>query len=281
MSKPIDTVSLLEYLGLPKEIDTFDKFKEEVDKKYITKDNATKDPDVINAVIGKRMNVIQNAITAAADKIGITYDVKEVKDKKVEEVVEILFTKQKDAAGNEIQTLKKQAESSVDDRIKALTQEKEKTKKDYDELLGLHNNLKDEHTRYKDGVALEKKNTFINSRKTKALSGLALSPTMKELEKEGLLSRLNNKYKYDWDETAGDTIVMNEKGERIKSEKKAGEFMSIDELYEKEAASADLLIKNPNAGNKTGIKQEEKKVEPPANNNPERRLSSKVTGEEN
>ena len=70
---------------------------------------------------------------------------------------------------------------------------------------------------------------------------------------KGFRSHINEKFSIELNENDEPVVMDRKTGERIKSDKKAGTFLGLEDVLMSEAATAGILQKNPNAGNKKPI----------------------------
>jgi hypothetical protein len=76
---------------------------------------------------------------------------------------------------------------------------------------------------------------------------LKLKPGVSDLEREGFNSFVDKSFRFDFDDKDR-AMVMDAEGNRIRSEKKADEWKSPDEVLTEAARKYNLLADNPKAG---------------------------------
>lgn len=224
----MDIKELLDVLDLPVELaeKEIGEAKTVLHEHWVNRKVAHTDEDITKAVIGKRMNVIEQTI---GKEYGLTAD--EMKDKKVEDLIGIGAKKFK----TEIQTLKESASPDTKEWDKKLsTLQKEKDT--------LQQMLKDN-----EQIILQKdqeytgiiKTITLNTKMEKLKSGIEFSETATELSKKGFDAVLNEKYKWDLDES-GEIVATDLNGEKIPNEKKTA-FLSPLEVLKLEALNNNIL----------------------------------------
>jgi hypothetical protein len=84
---------------------------------------------------------------------------------------------------------------------------------------------------------------------------------------KGFRSHINEKFSIELNENDEPVVMDKKTGERIKSDKKAGTFLGLEDVLLSEAATAGILQKNPNAGNKKPVTVGFGQRQPEQNNN--------------
>jgi hypothetical protein len=232
---------LIKYLGL-EEAESLDKAKEVFQTQFVKAEELS---STVGKVTGSIINVARKAFTP----FGVDLTDDDFKGKKIEEVLrdasarakESYETKTKEwearATGNGSEELIKEWEKKHTQLEKKL---KEESNARQEAITGLES--------FKAQVEQEKKSSTINNVFETSLRSIKTDPSVSEITMKGFRAVFGEKYIIDL-EDEGSVVVKDKKnGERIKSDKKAGSFLTLEELMLKEATDANILLKNPNAG---------------------------------
>jgi hypothetical protein len=249
---------ILTYVGI--EAENIGDFKKKFDETYLRKENAL-DWDKLNAEIGKVKGGIETAIKRQAKAFGVEFQPEELKDKKVEEIIEI--------------TLKKITENA-DAALKAVKEESKKAKpQEVQELLEKLNKLTDKANQYEQINAdlkkqMEQKEAEFNNsiksiKKNLQLENLWGSIKFRSdvdpLQIKGFKADINEKYKFDLNEKE-DLVITDLDGKFIPSSAKHGAIKTPAEVITELAAAAKILSVNKDEGRRVwGVQRES---QPPA-----------------
>lgn len=232
---------LIKYLGL-EQAESLDKAKEMFQSQFTKAEE-------LNSKIGKITGSIANVARKAFSPFGVELTDDDFRDKKIEDVLRDASTRAKEsyeakakewetrASGNGSEELIKEWEK----KHTALERKfKEEEKARQEAIEGLES--------FKTQVAQEKKSNAISSVFENSLRGIKTDPSVSDITMKGFRAVFSEKYDIDL-EGDGNIVVKDKKsGERIKSDKKAGSFLTLEELMLKEATDANIIQKNPNAG---------------------------------
>lgn len=243
----IDIKTLNEFAGTSAE--TFDQFKEQFQSKFILKDNAPKDPEIIQQISGKVLGSEMTNLKRMFKNEGIEFNEDEFKEvKKNEELVALAVSKMKGGFINQIEDVKKLSGNGFDEKVKEYQDRISKLEKERGEIKSAWKQTADEFDKYKVDVASSMRSKEIDFRVSKAKESLKFRPKLNEAERHGFEAILKSKLKFDIDETTGSLITMNSNGERIKSKVKAGDFMQPDEAMQEIINELGLGETNPHGG---------------------------------
>lgn len=233
----LETKDILEALDLGDDVTTLDQLKEKHSKKFVTLSSAHENEEIKSKVVGK---VLGSLTTHAKKAFDLTPD--EIKDKKLEEVLEIASSKYK----NKFTELETSSKKGKDELVIDLEAKLEKYKKDALEFKSAAD-LASKALQEKEGLfEQEKKGWKRNS---------LFDTVKKDLEKElisdidplklkGFNSEIAEKYIFEVDETGEALAVYNKDKTRVQDPKKLGSFLSPKDLLIQEASKNKLIKMN-------------------------------------
>mgnify|MGYP000244267271 CR=1 FL=1 len=243
----IDIKNLNEFAGTSAE--NFEQFKEQFQSKFVLKENAPKDPEIIQQISGKVLGSEMTNLKRMFKNEGIEFNEDEFKEiKKNEEMVALAFNKLKGNYINQIEETKKLSGSGFDEKVKEYSDRIAKLEKERSEIKSAWKDTADQFEKYKVDVAHNMKSKEIDFKISKAKEGLRFRPKLNEAERHGFEAILKSKLKFDLDESTGQLITMNANGERIKSKVKAGDFTSPEEAMQEIINELGLGETNPHGG---------------------------------
>lgn len=202
--------------------------------KYVSKELAVNDKEIVGKIAGK---ILGSATTKLKQISGFTES--DVKDKKLEEVIEMFGEKYT----TEVSTLSEQLKKTNDEKAAAYTEEIEKLKKQANKYKTDFEKTASEYQQKQEEWQGQFKNYKIKSKFDSEFSGVRFKDDLKPIEREGFLTVINKKYQYDLDEN-DNLVVYNEKKEPIENPKKLGSYYTPKDVLELEAATNGLLKMN-------------------------------------
>lgn len=238
---------IFDVLGIKSdEIKSLEDFRVTFEKEFIRKNQVEQDKDISSKIFGKRIGSVESKVKSISKKHGVDFTADEIKDKQVEDLIELSFSKIIDNNNKIVDDLKKESTGSKDEVAKGWEEKYTKLESKYKDTEGLLQSTKNDFEGFKTQTATERKNDKLNIFKEQSLGKLKFKPNIKEVEKAGFLSIIDSKYDLDLDEQ-GSLFVKDKKGERLKSAKVVGTFKSVEEVLEEEALKAEVIQINPNA----------------------------------
>ena len=237
---------LMKFLDL-EEAESLDKAKELFSQKFVKQEE-------LSSKIGKITGSITNVARKAFEPFGVQLTEDDFKDKKIEDVLRSASEKASESFKNKISELESRATGQGSEELikdwekKYSTIEKKltETEKARQESINAFESFKNE-------VTVKEKTSKINSVFDRPLSSIKPDPSVNEITMKGFRSHINEKFSIELNENDEPVVMDRKTGERIKSDKKAGTFLGLEDVLMSEAATAGILQKNPNAGNKKPI----------------------------
>lgn len=248
--KAEEQAELIKFLNL-EEVESVEAAKEKFQADFIPAKTLT-----------ERVGKITGSINSVAPKLftefGVTLTEEDFKGKKTEEVLQFAAGKAVENYKAKITELEARASGQAGEEvIKQWEQRVTKLEKQLNEEKSLKTDLSTQFEQFKIGVETEKKNGKIQTALEKSLNEIKLDPTVHPLTIEGFKNKVKSNYIIDLEDDA--PVIKDAKtGEKLKSNAKAGTFMSIADVLLKEATEANIILKNPHAGNNTGKRNDGK-----------------------
>src|SRR3990167_7893734 len=119
MPEPIKSESLLAYMGFKaEEIKTDEDFKTQFESKFGIKEALLKDPSFTSKIFGQRVGSIEAKVKSNAKKMGVEFTPEEIKDKGVEDILELSFSKIADMNKKAMEDLEKSSKAPVEEQVK-------------------------------------------------------------------------------------------------------------------------------------------------------------------
>lgn len=223
------------------EFESLDTFKEELSKRYVSREVAADDEEIRNKVTGKTLGTLE---TKFKRQFGLTEE--EVKGKKLSELFEIAENKQKGLI-EDLQAQIKQPGQTPEEvkELKAQLEEAKKRSKEQESLAGeLSKKLQETESEFNNRVNKYMADTELS----KIKSSIPWADSANQYAKKGFEIDIAEKYNFVLSD--GKLIVTDKEGNQVKNEKGTG-YMSPEELLQFEANKAGLVKKAGEAGSKT------------------------------
>lgn len=260
-----------DYLGI--EVETLDEFKEKFNSQYFTESQVFADKKKLALFTGKTLgSVTENAIKIAKG-FGVELKKEDIKDKNIEDVINMSFEGMTGIHNEMLDKLKLDAGKKGDDKYNALKEDFDKATLKITDLETLNNStatkLTEAEKNHVNAIVDFKKGFF----KKDIFNNLPYSPDVDPLKKTGFITTMNEKYKFDFDEK-GEPFITNMEGNRIENPKQHGTFKSPVDVLKEEGETLGVIAKNAQAGAPAGAPATTARVQP--STAPTRRLNPKA-----
>lgn len=197
---------------------------------------------IIGSSFGQKMGSIQTALIAQAKENGLEVKHSDFKDKKIDEIIPVIFGGFKE----KIDAVKK-----PDSKLQEELERWKKESASYQETV---QTLQSQNEELKTGFENEKKSWLVNHAENEAWNSINFAPTANDLMKRGFKAAIKEKYDFTADDTGKVWPVYKEgekKGSRVQNPNNLSSMMSLQDLLTYEAGKAELLAK-PNEGKPGG-----------------------------
>ena len=212
-------------------------FTEVFNKTFISRVMASKDDDIVNDILGRKLGNIETKLKSEFD-----LSVDDVKDKKIEEILSLVGENHKKSLDEKNKEIDKLKDTSTSD------EKVDKLQKDFDTLTETKNKFEtDLQTSNKDKEELvENHKKELNHIETKTLfnnikSEIPFADSVTSLTKTGFFTMISDKYDFKLEE--GALIPTDKKGEKIPNPKNTG-FLNTEDVLLFEGGENKLLKQN-------------------------------------
>lgn len=245
--------AILTFLGFEADKNkTEEEFKTNFETKFGIKDQLLKDPAFTGKIFGQKIGSIEAKVKSNAKKMGVEFTPDEIKDKGVEDILELSFTKIADMNKKAMEDLEKASKGTVDEQVKGWKEKYTQVEAKAKEWEGMANKTATEFDGYKkDQVNRMKSDTISNFRQAE-MGRLEFKQDAGVIEKKGFDSYINEKYDFDLDENQSGYMKDKTTGQRIPSKKVTGQFMTTFEILNDELNAVKLAKINKNGGQPAG-----------------------------
>lgn len=241
--------AILSFLGFkPEEIKTEEDFKSTFETKFGVKDQLINDKEFVGKIFGKRVGSIDTAAKSGFKKMGVEFAKEEVDGKPVEEVIEIGLNKIAELNKKAMEDFEKTSKGTTDEQVKEWKNKYKALEDKYKDTEGLLSKTAQDFEGYKKQTANQFKAENINRYKKDVIGKLEFKQDINPVEKIGFESLLDSKYEFDLDENQSPYIKDKKTGERLKSKKTIGTFMTAEEVLQEELIANKLAKINPSGG---------------------------------
>ena len=247
---PITEKEALEVFGatdLSKFEDT-DAFKAAIEKDWVKKAQAVKDPDVRRNILSGLNRVMKKRLSEVASSMDVTLDKEVLDGEDPLDIASVLVESAKEKFAG-LDELKKKAEKAVPDDV--LNDYKTKIAEAEKKINTFQKSAKEIQEKYDALIAEGTKKdraAKIDGVWKEALGGIPFHQGVDELKRKGFIADLKDRYRVEIDENGNPYTADSIKGEPVKHPKKAGELWSLSEIAKEEAKKNKLVSENPHAG---------------------------------
>lgn len=231
----MEIAEIKQFLGLPDEVDSLEKFKEHFNSSFVNKEKAHLDETVKSRATGDVLRRISSKVANELGDFGIKTS--DFEGKPFEEVVSV-------AAQNAKQRIQELSESQgkPDKRYQDLESQFQTIKQERDQFKGQLSQVAGEFETFKAQKDNEVKNWKIGIKLNEVKSKITFVDGISDIQRKGFESVLNE-YKFDLDET-DNLVVKDNNGNFIPSKSKAGAFADAYEVMDFLADANGLKKKN-------------------------------------
>lgn len=253
MSQDLKPQDLLKMLGLPaEEATSLEEIREKFEQTYVPIE-ALKDPknphaqNLAPAFVGKVTGVTATALKRKLKSYGLDLTAEEMKDKPLEQLVELGLEKLSESQGQKLKSLEEQLSQSSDQKSQELSSKLEKLQNKYNDTQALLEQARANYEHEKATWENQLKGQKLDWARAKTHESIKWRPDVKEVEREGFFARLNREYKLELDDQ-GRLEVLDATGKRIPSAKQAHAFKTYEEVLEEQGRALGVWAENPQAG---------------------------------
>ena len=252
----VELKSFLDFVGIES---TDDMTQEDLHQKFadafVKRDTASQDESIVKSVIGKHLGSLDTNIRRIAKENGVEIT-DDLKNSKVEDLLSHTLNGINASHTAKINELTAQMDNADVDAIRSEWSEKyTKLEGKYNDTLGLLNDTKTQFETFKSQKDNEIRDFKLSTTLSKHYGDANYKSDITDIEKVGFRTYMDNKYKADFDENGNPFMVNRQTGERIKNEKKMGEFMGIGDIINMELSAQKLMAVNNTAENGQGQKK--------------------------
>lgn len=257
MSNEVKTTDLLALLGLPQDLTSPDEIREKFEQTYVPLESL-KDPKnphtqaLAPALVGKVTGVTATTLKRKLKQYGLELTADDLKDKPIEQLVELGLEKLHENTSQKLKTLEEQLAQSSDQKSQELTSKLEKLQAKYNDTTALLDQARQQYETEKGSWEQQLRGQRLDWERAKLHeTAIKWRPDVKEVEKEGYFARLAKSYKLELDEQ-GRLEVLDASGKRIPSGKQAHSFKTYEEVLEETGRALGVWAENPKAGQPAG-----------------------------
>lgn len=246
----IEAKDILGYLGYenPDKITSMDDFKKVFDPKFGIKADLLLDKKFVGEIYGKKIGSIETKFKSLITKSAGEFSAEEIKDLKVEEIMELGITKLNAANKKAMDDLTASSKGSSDEQVTALQGKNDALQIKFDENKVLLDKAVKDFSEFKNDTTTKTKETTLKSFRDTAMGKLKFKPDITAVEKMGFEGVVDSKYILELDDSQALVVKSKETGEKIPSDKVTGQFKNIDEVLGEELIENKLVSLNPDGG---------------------------------
>lgn len=241
--------AILTFLGFkPEEITSEDVFKTQFESKFGVKELLLKDKEFTGKIFGQKIGSIEAKVKANAKKMGVEFAPEEIKDKGVEDILELSFQKVAEMNKKAMEDAEKLSKGTADEQVKAWKDKYTQVDAKAKEWEGMATKTAADFEAFKKDAVIAERNRRLNSFKQASISKLEFKQDITPVERMGFETVLSEKYEIDLDDTQNPFPKDKKTGQRIPSTKVTGQFKSFDEILQEELIANKLAKINPQGG---------------------------------
>jgi hypothetical protein len=232
--KPEEKDEILSFLGF----EDFDNFKDTFPTKFLTKEAALEDNEIVSRVTARRVSEIASKALPVFKLVDPEFSLNKLKEGRFEDHLLTLEEKAKAT----LSELKDKASAGNDKKLADLEKALEDKDKSILSYKELNERVSNEFESYKSETGNSIKSFKINHQLEQAKNKIQWVDDMTDVQRTGYNALLSSKYQFDIDEK-DNIVVVGKDGKRIQSKNKA-DFATIEEILELEAEQNKLIKKN-------------------------------------
>lgn len=267
----MEAKEIIEYLGFDPakitDLDTFKKeFEPEAGKPVFIRADKVKESHIFPSLTGEILGSTLTKVKSTAKKYAVDLTADDLKDKKLDDIIGLVFEKQAVLNKTIVDELTAKAGQGNDEKVKAWEEKYQKVEAKLNDTKSLLEKTAAEYTGFKDQAANQLKSFKLNSLKDDVFKKLKFRQNITPLERTGFNATIAEKYDFDLDETENFFVKDKRTGSRIPSAKVTGKHKTAEEILEEELISLGLNEKTPAGGQRvgfTGFQSQENPGTPP------------------
>lgn len=254
MPTPLKPEEILQLLQLPPEVNSLDELRQQFETKYAPLESLTdpKSPHhqkLAPQFVGKVTGSATTALRRKLKALGVELSEDELKDKKIEEVLETGLDKLHGTLAGKVSTLEADLAKTRDEATRELSEKLQKQTSRLQEVETLLKNTAATHESEKAAWQQQLRGVRVEGlRKAKADQAIKWRPDLKETERVGFWAIFDQRYKTDLAETGDALELLDAEGKRVPSKAKVGSFLTYEEALEQTARELGVWNENPAGG---------------------------------
>jgi hypothetical protein len=237
-----------------------------VNKDFVKRNEAEKDPTLIAAISGKLVGSIETKAKTIAKEFDIDTTGEDFKELRPLERLDKVVSLAKSKYDTEINNYKSQIKGDDGKLVAEWEKKYNKVEIKLKETEGLLSSVTGELETTKTNSANQIKSFKLGNVKETAFKKIEWSKDVDELKKKGFNTLLEEKFVFDIDENDQPFVLDKATKKKIESKKTAGTFATFEEIIEKEAIENKMISVNPSQSSPT-IKNVFGALDLPANQN--------------
>ena len=239
----LETADILKQFGFdPEKITDAESFKKQFNETYISREVAVDDVDIKNKIMGRRIGGIHTKTKRIFTDLGVEFTGDELKDIKVEDLMDLGIGKLNDVLKSKETELKSTFESTKDETVIKLNGQIETLNGRVTELDVLNTENVQKLTDANENFAGKIKEFKLGSLLSDSKRRVKILTDTTEFEKDGYEARISKKVHLDFNDKE-ELLILDENGNRIKNES-GNNFATLDEVLTGIAKEGNILQQN-------------------------------------